>query len=95
LSNVQDQPALAGRRVDPGQAQFGLADPDFKFKWRFVEEDAGGWRARRFDRSNVTIPTASETNGLGDGAWRRRLPYKSARSSATSMSMVKLVSIGR
>ena len=70
---------LAQREIDPrgaGRSVSGWADTDFKFKWRFQDEDPEGWRPALSIAPNVTIPTASERRGLGDGVWRYRLPVQ-------------------
>ena len=69
---------LAEKRIDPtvGPSASGFADTDFKFKWRFLEEDPNGWLPAMSIAPNVTLPTASSRNGLGDGVWRYRLPVQ-------------------
>lgn len=69
---------LAEKRIDPvgGPSVSGFADTDFKFKWRFLEEDPNGWRPAMSIAPNVTFPTASSRDGLGDGVWRYRLPVQ-------------------
>ena len=70
---------LAQREVDPrgaGRSVNGWADTDFKFKWRFQDETAGGGRPALSVAPNVTIPTASQRKGIGDGVWRLRLPVQ-------------------
>ena len=64
--------------IDPVGAPsvHGVADTDFKFKWRFLEEDQNGWMPAMSVAPNVTFPTASSRRGLGDGAWRYRLPMQ-------------------
>ena len=53
-----------------------MADTDFKFKWRFVEDDPNGWCPAVSIAPNVTFPTADRGKGLGDGVWRFRLPVQ-------------------
>ncbi len=69
---------LAEKRIDPvgGPSESGFADTDVKFKWRFLEEDASGWQPAMSIAPNVTFPTASNRDGLGDGVWRYRLPVQ-------------------
>ncbi len=69
---------LTEKRIDPagGPSASGLADTDFKFKWRFLEEDPNGWRPAMSIAPNVTFPTASSRDGLGDGVWRYKLPVQ-------------------
>lgn len=67
---------LAGRQLNPesGRSASGLADTDVKFKWRFHDETPEG--VAMSIAPNVTIPTASTRNSLGDGVWRLRLPIQ-------------------
>ncbi len=69
---------LAGKNIDPRteSSEYGMADTDFKFKWRFVEEDLSGWRPAGSIAPNVTLPTADKNKGLGDEVWRLRLPVQ-------------------
>ena len=69
---------LAGRRNSPTGAtsEYGMADTDFKFKWRFVEEDANSWQPAVSMAPNITFPTADKNRGLGDEVWRLRLPVQ-------------------
>ena len=73
---------LAEKWIDPagGPSASGFADTDFKFKWRFLEEDPSGWRPAMSIAPNVTFPTASSRKGLGDGVWRYRLPVQIGKS---------------
>ena len=54
--------------------QSGVADTDFKFKWRFADADerTGAWDVGI--APTVTFPTASMADGIGDGLWRYRVP---------------------
>ncbi len=61
---------------DDGEAHTGLADTDFKFKWRFFDEKPGEWRPALSIAPNITFPTASKSRGIGDGVWRTRLPLQ-------------------
>lgn len=69
---------LAERTVFPkdGESHTGLADTDFKFKWRFLDEKPGEWWPALSMAPNLTFPTASESRGIGDGVWRARLPFQ-------------------
>ena len=69
---------LAEKRIDPvgGPSISGFTDTDFKFKWRFLEEDPNGWRPAMSIAPNVTFPTASSRDGLGDGVWRYKFPVQ-------------------
>ena len=53
-----------------------MADTDFKFKWRFVEEDTNSWQPAVSMAPNITLPTADKNRGLGDEVWRLRLPVQ-------------------
>lgn len=59
-----------------GETHTGLADTDFKFKWRFLDEKPGTWIPALSIAPNVTFPTASKSRGIGDGVWRTRLPMQ-------------------
>ena len=71
---------LAGKRLTPtgGHSEYGLADTDFKFKWRFRDESPGGVAISV--APDVTLPTASRDRGLGDGAWRFKIPFQFGKS---------------
>ncbi|NOT39508.1 MAG: PepSY domain-containing protein [Alphaproteobacteria bacterium] len=69
---------LAEKRIEPvgGASESGFADTDFKFKWRFLEEDSSGWQPAMSIAPNVTFPTAGRRDGLGDGVWRYKVPVQ-------------------
>lgn len=70
---------LAEKTVSPsggGDAHTGLADTDFRFKWRFLDEKPDSWIPALSIAPNITFPTASKSRGLGDGIWRARLPMQ-------------------
>ncbi len=58
------------------ESHTGLADTDFKFKYRFLDEKPGTWIPALSMAPNITFPTASESRGIGDGVWRARLPFQ-------------------
>lgn len=66
--------AQATLRPKGAPAQSGVTDTDFKFKWRFADADekTGAWDVGI--APTVTLPTASKEKGIGDGAWRYRVP---------------------
>ena len=59
-----------------GTAYSGLGDMDFKFKYRFLDEDEQSWKPAISIAPDVTIPTADKSRGLGDGITRFRLPFQ-------------------
>ena len=61
---------------DKGERATGFGTTDFKVKWRFLEEDPQGWLPTMSIAPKVTLPTASRTDGLGDGVWRAQLPIE-------------------
>ena len=61
---------------DGAKDEFGLADTDAKFKWRFVEEDQSGWRPAVSTAPTLTVPTGDEGRGLGDGVFKWKLPFQ-------------------
>lgn len=63
-----------------GPTLTGIADTDFKFKWRFMDEKQGEWVPAISTAPNVTLPTADKGRGLGDGAWRFRLPIQCGKT---------------
>ncbi len=67
---------LAEKTVWPkdGGAHTGLADTDFKFKWRFLDERLDPWIPALSMAPNVTFPTA--TNGVGTRGWGVRFPMQ-------------------
>lgn len=69
---------VAGKQFNPasGSAVYGAADTDFKFKWRFQDEDLNGNRPAISIAPNITLPTASKNKGLGDEVWRLRIPVQ-------------------
>ena len=69
---------IAGKQFDPisGSSVYGAADTDFKFKWRFQDEDPNGSRPAISIAPNITLPTASKNKGLGDEVWRLRIPVQ-------------------
>lgn len=69
---------LAGKGIYPkqGHSAYGLADTDFKFKWRFLDEQKDVWWPNLSIAPNVTLPTADVDRGLGDGFWRARIPMQ-------------------
>lgn len=69
---------LAGKRFKPngGTSEYGLADTDFKFKWRFQDEDENGARPAISIAPNLTFATASKDKGLGDQIPRLRVPIQ-------------------
>jgi hypothetical protein len=73
---------VASRTLDPrgGRLVTGLADTDLKVKWRFLDENADSAVPALSIAPNVTIPTAGSKNGIGDGAWRVRLPVQAGKS---------------
>ena len=58
----------------------GMADTDFKFKWRFVDEKSDGWMPAMSMAPDVTFPTANNKYGLGDEIWRFRIPFQFGKS---------------
>lgn len=65
---------------DEGDSRSGVADTDFKFKWRFLDEKPGEWWPAISMAPNVTFPTADKKKGLGDELWRFRLPLQFAKT---------------
>ncbi len=59
----------------PGQhLAYGYADTEVGVKYRFVEEDAHGWRPQIALYPNLEIPTGNAALGLGAGYTRAFLP---------------------
>lgn len=73
---------VAGRTIDPriGNTVTGVADTDLKVKWRFLDDVSDSVAPALSIAPNVTIPTASSKNGLGDDVWRVRLPVQAGKS---------------
>ena len=69
---------LAGRTLEPAAspAVTGLADTEFKIKWRFVEENTNNWLPAIGIAPKVFFPTSDKDRGLGDGVWRAQLPLQ-------------------
>ena len=69
---------LAGRMVDPttGPTVRGLADTEFKIKWRFVDADPNSWLPSIGIAPKAFFPTSDEDRGLGDGVYRAQLPLQ-------------------
>lgn len=61
-------------------SQSGITDTDFKFKWRFADADekSGAWDIGI--APTLTLPTASDAKGIGDGHWRFRVPLLFGKS---------------
>ena len=68
--------AYIGTEPNLGSVASGFGTADFKVKWRFIEEDAKGWRPTVSIAPKVTMPTASNDRGLSDGVWRGQLPIE-------------------
>ncbi len=66
--------------TDGGEAHSGMADTDFKFKWRFLDEQQGAWWPALSMAPDVTFPTADKKNGLGDELWRFRIPIQMGKT---------------
>ncbi|MDE2026982.1 MAG: PepSY domain-containing protein [Candidatus Omnitrophica bacterium] len=62
--------------TDKEDSHSGMADTDFKFKWRFVDEKPDGWWPAMSMAPDVTFPTADKKYGLGDELWRFRIPFQ-------------------
>jgi hypothetical protein len=61
---------------DGGRSHTGMNDTDFKFKWRFLDEETDKlWPAISI-APTITFPTAPTSNGLGDGIWRAKIPFQ-------------------
>jgi hypothetical protein len=69
---------LAGKGIfpDDGRDDYGIADTDFKFKWRFIDEKAGEWWPAVSMAPDIGIPTASKSRGLGSGNYGFRMPFQ-------------------
>lgn len=69
---------FAGKSVFPDQRndEFGLADTDFKFKWRFIDEKPGTWQPAFSIAPNITFPTGDNDRGLGDDQYKFRFPVQ-------------------
>ena len=65
---------LIGKNGNPTES--GLTDTDFKFKWRFVDEDPDGWRPAISMAPTFTIPTGDEERGLTDGSYKFKVPLQ-------------------
>ena len=62
--------------VDKEKPHSGIADTDFKFKWRFVDEKSDSWLPAMSTAPDITFPTADKKYGLGDELWRFRIPFQ-------------------
>ena len=78
VPNVRLNVTFAGVGPSPktGPSVYGFGTTDFKVKWRFIEEDAKGWRPAVSIAPKATLPTASRDRGLSDGFWRAQLPIE-------------------
>ena len=65
---------------DKSDSHSNFADTDFKFKWRFLDEQQGEWWPAISMAPNVTFPTADKKYGLGDELWRTRIPFQLAKT---------------
>jgi hypothetical protein len=54
--------------------RYGYGDTELGVKYRFVEEDEGGWQPQIALYPNLEIPTGSRTKQLGTGEVRAFLP---------------------
>ena len=69
---------LAGKAIFPDNKStaYGVADTDFKFKYRFLDEKPGAWWPALSIAPDVGLPTASKTRGLGNGGYGFRFPVQ-------------------
>ena len=63
-----------GGSAGGGASRTGVADTDFRFKWRFLDEKPDSWIPALSMAPNVTFPTA--TNDVGGSGWALRLPFQ-------------------
>jgi hypothetical protein len=58
---------IAFDRPSHGTLQAGLGDSEVSFKYRFIQEDANGWRPQVAVFPSVELPTGDRKRGLGAG----------------------------
>ena len=78
VPNLRLNLTLAGRTLEPrtGPAVFGIADTEFKVKWRFVDADTNSWLPSIGIAPKAFFPTSDKDRGLGDGVYRAQLPLQ-------------------
>ena len=59
-----------------GTTYSGAGDIDFKFKYRFLDEDEKTWKPALSIAPDVTIPSGDDKRGLGNGYYGFRVPVQ-------------------
>ncbi len=66
--------ALPFQQTDGQALTYGYGDTELGVKYRFIPEDAAGWRPQIALYPNIEFPTGSAAKGLGGGYTRVFLP---------------------
>ncbi len=83
---------LYGKNGDPTES--GLTDTDFKFKWRFLEEDPNGWRPAISMAPTITFPTGDRDRGLTDGSYKAKLPFQFGKTFGPDHNWIAYAELG-